>query len=356
MSTNIVVTGLPGSGTTKFCNDYVELSLAIIDDPLAMKSFNVGDEILRMAQKPQRPPIMPENLLNLHPVLLDALRDRAFDSILSSIGSIQLQGCNRIIINTHGQFFWNDIFTNAYDWQHLAKFDADMFITLIEKPSTIKERQIRTPQGNSQDHDLRDISMWQNMEVNIAAGWAANFGKPFYVLPGQQGPEIIESLLRSSFLIYFQMPMTDASSEADDMISEFKQKVLTIGMEINGLPTPLIDPRTIDIETGEGLSDRERRIIEVQTVHRDMDWYIPEVSDQIAYYPPGTELSKGVSDESTRGFETGRNTFVIDPENHGSPFMDIATRVFTSEEDFFDFYPGYVEERMESLRRDKSKD
>lgn len=344
----IVVTGIPGSGSTDFCSRYIAAARPL---NLRVKTYNMGDMLLRMAQKtPQKPPVPAENLLNLHPEYLGALRDRVFDAILDEV-EIDRDRYDRLIIDMHCQFFWNDIFTNAYDWSYLKHLDADMFVTLIEKPSTIKARQMATPQGLCQNHSLRDLLLWQNVEVNVAEGFATNLGIPHYVLPGRQDPLTVESLLFNAFLIYFQMPMTDASSEADAMISAFKEKLLDIGRKLTGLPTPLIDPRTIDIESGEGLSVQEEWAIRVHTVHRDLNLYIPKSSDQVAYYPPGTMLSKGVSDESTRGHETGNFAFVVYPSKHTSPFMDIATKVFVSEEDFLEFYPAYMKHRLEALRR-----
>jgi len=342
-----MVTGIPGSGSTEFCKKYIEA------DPsrLEVNSYHLGDRLLALAQEtPQKPPVTAKNLLNLNPELLSALGGRAFDSVLALTTHDQ-EKYDRLIIDLHAQFFWNDIFTNAHDWHHLSQLMPDLFITLIEKPSTIQQRQMATPQGRTQSHGLRDILLWQNIEVNTVAGLAANLGKPHYILPGRQDPLTIESLLASAFLIYFQMPMTDASSQADQMITAFKEKLLTLGRRLTGLPTPLIDPRTIDMESGAGLSAQEELIIRRHTVHRDLNWYIPEASDQVAYYPPGTTLSKGVADECTRGFETGKNVFVIWPNQHTSPFMDIATKVFTSEEAFFEFFSDYLPERIKELKR-----
>ncbi|NCN07765.1 AAA family ATPase [Candidatus Falkowbacteria bacterium] len=345
MSKRIIVTGIPGSGTSDFSYKYLGITDFNID------SFNIAEILLKLAQEsPKKPPIFAENLLNMHPELLDSLRDRAFDMAISEIEKYQ-EDKDRVLIDMHAQFFWNDVLTNAYDWRYLSQIDPDLFITLIEKPSTIRDRQLQTEQGRLQNHGLRDLLLWQNMEVNVTSGWASNLGKPHYVLPGQQDPEIIESLLHNAFLVYFQMPMTDASSEADNMITEFKNRLLTIGRDLTGLSTPLIDPRTIDIETGGDVSKREETAIRTQTVHRDMNWYIAQASDQVAYYPPGTTLSKGVSDETTRGFETGKNTFVIYSNAHTSPFMDMCTKVFTSEEEFFNFYPEYMQQRLERLSR-----
>ena len=346
-SKKIVVTGIPGSGSTEFCQKYMQAD----PDRLRVQNYHLGDMLLGMAQEtPQKPSVPAENLLNLQPELLASLGDRVFDATLASLAE-KKNFFDRSTIDMHAQFFWNDVFFNAYDWRHLARLKADLFLTLIEKPSTVRERQTATIQGLFQCHDLRDLLLWQNSEVNITQGWASSFSQPHYVLPGRQDPLIIESLLHSAFLIYFQMPMTEASSEADDLITAFKKKLLDVGRRLTGLPTPLIDPRTIDIESGAGVSPREERAIRLQTIHRDLNWYIAEASDQVAYYPPGTALSKGVSDETTRGFETGKNVFVIYPSNRTSPFMDIATRVFSSEEEFFDFFPFYMERRIKTLNR-----
>lgn len=346
-SKRVVVSGIPGSGSTDFCSRYV------VADPerLRMKRYHLGDMLLSMAQEaPQKPPIFADSLLNLQPDLLNALTDRVFDSTLAMITQDQ-ESYDRLVIDMHAQFFWNDVFINPHDWRYLAKLDPDLFVTLIEKPSTIRARQLATSQGLLQNHSLRDLLLWQNIGVNFAAGLAANLGKLHYVLPGKQDPLTIESLLRSAFLIYFQMPMTEANSEADDLITAFKERILDIGRRLTGLPTPLIDPRTIDIESGAGLAPQDERAIRIHTVHRDVNWYIPEVTDQIAYYPKGTKLSKGVGDETTRGFETGKHCFVVDPDHHHSPFMDIATRVFVSEEEFFDFFPAYMQQRLELFKR-----
>lgn len=335
----VIVTGVPGSGTTNFCQRYEKIINGV-------RTYNMGDRLLLTAQgSVQDVPIEPEDLLNLYPELLKAYSDMSFDQIIR-VAAIDQGHFRRLLFDMHAMFFWNDALTPACEQSFVRMINADILVTMIEKPSTIKERL-----GDDQLRDLRDILLWQNTEVNATQGWARASNKPFYVLPGQQDPLTIESLLRSKFLIYFQMPMTDASEEADTMITKFKERLLALGEGINRLPTPLIDPRTIDIETGAGLSPGEKFCIRRQTVHRDMNWYITQASDLIAYYPPGTTISKGVSDESTKGFSIGKKTFVIYPYDDPSPFMDLVTRVFIDEEEFFEFFPDYLVERMELLKR-----
>ena len=342
----IVVTGISGSGSRDFCRRYAESREKV-------KTYHTGDMIYQLSLKcSEEPPIPIENFLNKRPSDLDKLRDMAFEQIFRNLHEDR-KNYERILIDTHGQFFWNDVFHNAYNWKHLGSLDADLFISMIEKPSVIRSNQMKTEQGKSQDHDLRDILLWQNIEVNVTSGWASNYRKPMYVLPAKQDPKIVDSLLFNDFLVYFQMPMTEANDEQDKKISRFKEKLLGFGKEINGLATPLIDPRDIDIETGEGLSDRTKMIIRRQTVHRDLNWYIHQATDLVAFYPEGTSISKGVSDESTRGFETGKSTFVVFPKKTTSPFMDIASRVFHSENEFFEFFPVYMRGRLEQFKRNQ---
>lgn len=340
----IVVTGISGSGSRDFCRRYAE-------NREKVKIYHTGDMIYQLSLKcSEEPPIPIENFLNKRPSDLDKLREVVFEHIFRNLDEDRKK-YDRIMIDTHGQFFWNDAFHNAYNWKHLGNLDTDLFISMIEKPSTIRLNQMRTEHGKSQGHDLRDLLLWQNIEVNVTSGWASNYRKPMYILPGKQDPKIIDSLLFNDFLVYFQMPMTEANAEQDRKISGFKEKLLNVGKRINSLATPLIDPRDIDIETGEDLSDRTKMTIRRQTVHRDLNWYIRQATDLVAFYPEGTSVSKGVSDESTRGFETGKSAFVVFPRKTTSPFMDISSRVFHSEDEFFEFFPPYMERRIEQFRR-----
>ncbi len=350
----IIATGISGSGSRKFCASYKKLRKKV-------KIYNTGDMILELAQNdPETPNIPKENLLNLNPNKLKHLRDKAFDIISDEINNHQNK-YERIIIDTHAKFFWNDIYYNAFDWKHLNKIPVDLFLTIIDKPSVIRENQKKHKAGLSQDHDFRDLLLWQNNEVDTTAGWASKYGKPFYVLPSRQNFSIIDSLLESKFLIYFSMPMTDADSEANDMVTNFKKKLLNLGEDINYLPTPIIDPRHIDIEPNELIMEnvdgknflfkKAKRTVDRHTVHRDLNWYIPKATHIIAYYPQGTEVSKGVTDECTRAFETGKYVYVVFHRDNKSPFMELAHNVFRNEEEFFKFFPEHIEEQIRKGER-----
>src|SRR3989344_3133338 len=117
----VIVTGIPGSGSTDFCNRYSTL------DGLRVKTYNMADILLNMAQGDlKKPPITAENLLNLHPELLRELRDEAFGFALLDMAANK-DAYERLIIDMHSLFFWNDVLTNAWDWSYLRQIDADIF-------------------------------------------------------------------------------------------------------------------------------------------------------------------------------------------------------------------------------------
>ena len=347
----IIVTGISGSGSKNFCEKY---------EPEGKKSkiYSTGNLIYRLAQEGigEETQIPKENLLNLHPYILSNLRDKAFETIISNLKEDK-EKYDRIFIDMHAEFFWNHVYQNAYAWKYLNKIPADMFVTIIDKPSAIKANQMKTPLGKSQNHNLRDILLWQNVEINVTNGWASNYAKPMYVFSNKQNPETIDSLLENSFLIYSSFPMTDADKEATEKINNFKKRLRSCKKEIDGKETPVIDPADIDIEKDYEISENEKEAIYAQTVHRDLNWDIGQSTHVVAYYPNDkTELSKGVSDECTRARETGKFVYVICPRTHQSPFMGIAHKVFKDEEEFFSFFKEHMKNILEVFKRKNPKD
>jgi len=350
MTKIITVTGISGSGSRGFCKNYSYNQKSLGGN--RVDKFHTGDMIYELAQYyPKLPPIPKENILNLHPDILASLRDEAFKTIISNLEDIS-EPASRVLIDTHATFFWNNVYTNACDWKFLNQISTDLFITIIDKPSSIKENQEKSETGKSQNHDLRDLLLWQNIEVNVTQGWASNYGKPMYVFSGKQNPQVIDSLLYNSFLIYSSFPMTDAGGPATQKINEFKARLRALGKEINGLETPLIDPADIDVEGEEGLPAKIKDTIYTQTVHRDLNWDVAQSTHVVAYYPDEkTNLSKGVSDECTRAMETGKFVYVICPRKRISPFMEIAHQVFRDEEQFFTFFKKHMEDKLGNYKR-----
>jgi adenylate kinase len=340
----IIVTGISGSGSRNFCARYNPPEKKV-------KIYHTGDRIYELAQKYSSTSVPKENLLHLAPDMLASLRDKAFEELIDKIEKDKKTN-DMIFIDTHAQFCWDDIYENAYDWKYLNAIPADMFVTIINKPSQIKQKQLASAMGKAQTHDLRDLLMWQNVEVNVTKGWAANFRKPMYVFSHKQNPAIIDPLLVNEFLIYSSFPMTDATPADFRRIDGFKERLRGLRKKIDGYETPMLDPADIDVEPAEGISQREKQAIDRHTVHRDLNWDVEQSTDIVAFYPnKKIDLSKGVSDECTTGHRTGKNVYVISPRARLSPFMYIAKGIFRKEDDFFDFYEPQMRESLEFLRR-----
>jgi adenylate kinase len=342
----IVVTGISGAGSGYFCSGYAE------ESGKKVRIYNTADMVHRLAQPPcSGPPFPKENLLYLHPPRLRGLMGRAFENIASNLQQDK-KDYDTILIDTHAQHIWDDVYTNTLDARKLNEIRPDMFVTIIDRPSGIKEAQQQTPYGRAQDHDLRDLLRWQNVEVNHTHTWAESQDKPMYVFSRKHNPLDLDPLLENWFLIYSSFPMTDAEGPATQKINEFKERLKELRVGIDGYRTPLIDPADIDVEEDRGLEQRIKNAVFAHTVHRDLVWDIEAATHVVAYYPdPEMDLSKGVSDECTRATELGKNVYVICPRERQSPFMGIATQVFRDEEEFFEFFGPHMREALEYFER-----
>lgn len=340
----IVVTGISGSGSRAFCKRYEEQ----VDDT---RVYHTGDLVYEAAQKPGYPRIPLENLLNMHPRFLEEAREKVFHNIIENLRE-ESKKFDRILIDTHAQFFWNNVYTNAYDWAYLNKIPISMFVTIIDKPSSIKERQMQTPHGRAQKHDYRDLLLWQNVEVNVTRGWAMNFNKPSYIFSSKQPAQDAESLLFNELLVYPSFAMTDATAEDTRKIESFKKKLRESRKPIDNLEVPLNDPADIDIERDKDLSEAIRDTIDRQTVIRDYK-YIWQGTHTIAYCPSiKTPVSKGQGDEIKEAHDLGKFVFLVSPKpkEELSPFYKYVHGIF-KEEEFFPFWQEHLKSALENYRR-----
>ena len=342
----IVINGISGSGSKQFCDRYGRFREENYVEGKTMV-FHTGDMIYNFAQNPRLPQIPKENFLNLEPERLSGARDRAFEAVLEE----RNQDYVRVIVDTHARFFCNHVFSNAFDAHYLMKLDPDLFLTIIDDPFRIKKRQMQTPEGRAQNHRIEEILYWQNEEIETTRSMADLLRKPHYVLPSSQNPEIVESLLENEFSIYFSIPMTDAKSEARERIDEFEGRLLKLGEGINAVPTPVIRP--IEIEETWKVPEELKEVVDRHTIYTDADVWVPSVTHVVVYYPSGAGISKGVSDESVRGYRgLGKYVYVVDVgRKKKSPFMGLATGVFGKEKDFFNFFEEHMKEKMKALRR-----
>ena len=113
----IIVTGISGSGTRNFCLKYPR-------DKKRVKMYHTGDMIYELAQDYSGTKIPKENLLYLQPDMLANLRDKAFEKLVRDIEK-EKENYDIIFIDTHAQFFWNNVYQNAYNWKYLNDISSN---------------------------------------------------------------------------------------------------------------------------------------------------------------------------------------------------------------------------------------
>ncbi len=101
MAKIITITGITGSGSKEFCKKYAEQGERV-------KVYHTADMIYEFAQRSGQPRIPYTNLINLHPSLLEDSIQRAFEEISQNLTK-DSQEYERILIDTHAQFFWNKV-------------------------------------------------------------------------------------------------------------------------------------------------------------------------------------------------------------------------------------------------------
>lgn len=343
----VMVTGISGSGSKEFCRRYADEYNA---KGVKTKVYNTGDMLFGLVQRKGEPRIAKQNLLRMRERGIEDTIGRVFDVITDNLPA-DMQNYDRILIDTHAQFFWNNVLTNAYSWDFLNRIPIDLFATVIDKPSSIKERQMQTPQGKTQTHGYNELLFWQNVETNTTKGWAENYGKPMYIFSSKQYAQDLESLLFNELLIYPSFSMTDATPEDTAKIAEFKQFLRESRKEIDGMLVPINDPADIDIETDPALPANVRAAIDAQTVRRDYQ-YIWQSIGMVAFYPSEkTPLSKGSDDELKEAKDSGKFAFLVSPRKRLSPFYKEYNGIFRDLNDFRPFWMQFLREQLEFYRR-----
>lgn len=343
----IVVTGISGSGSKEFCQKYGQRG--------GVKVYNTGAMITSFAEEALERRIPGVNFLNRPQDELTILGYGVSRKIANDLESGGRDRYNRIVIDAHCKFFWNNQYKTSLRKHMLEGINPDMFVTIIDKPSAVRDRQLQTEQGRIQNHNLKDMLLWMQDEVIATEALASVYKAPHYIFSSKQSTDSVESLLQNEFLIYSSFPMTDASPETTAKINEFKVNLRGLTRKHLGLDleTPVIDPADIDIETGEGLSDEERDAIARHTIFRDLEWDVGKASHVIAYYPNAeTDLSAGVMHECIRGMETSKHVYLITPRVRKSPFLEKnATKVFPTRAEFLEFFDKKFKEDWANLAR-----
>jgi adenylate kinase len=327
---------------------------------------HVGDMMYAEA-----PDVVPGRILDLPRQRLDDLRRSVFKDILRTA-----ERGENLIVNTHATFRWKHGLFLAYDYDHMAQLDADLYVTLVDNVDAVHERLTR---DHDVRHTLKDILVWREEEIVVTEAVAAALhGRGYgyaYILARGIESDTAESLYRLMFepqrkRVYPSFPMTHVMDMPEVLadIDTFRRALVEHFICFD--PGDLDEKRLL-IEA-KAATDRDESEITIKVSGRDLtipvtavnqaaddidgqiyarDFKLIDQSDMIVSYVPELPdgkpgLSSGVERELQHAFEGTKEVYVIwKPACEPSPFItETATRVFATVEEALRFFQskGYI--------------
>ncbi|HUO10770.1 MAG TPA: AAA family ATPase [Phycisphaerae bacterium] len=377
-----LVTGQIGLDKKAFLDQVAKIAKLNGED---LMIYHIGDMMYREA-----PDVPHGRILDLPLARLNSLRRAVFRDVLAD-----MHNHKNVIVNTHATFRWKHGLFSAFDFDQLAHFDADLYVTLVDNIETVHQRMLR---DHDFEHNLKDLMVWREEEIlatEILArsirrmptnqGGAAE-SKPedaakFFVLSRGRHTPTAETLFRLIFrpnmkTVYPSFPMShvmdlpDTLAEIDAFRAKIAEKMIafdpgdvdekvlsdnaikaategkqTLTMSINGSPMSL------------KVADLLQIVPDIDGQIYARDFMLVRQSDMIvSYIPelPGTPghpgkpgLSSGVERELQHAHEHAKDVYVIwKPKKEPSPFVtQTANKVFRSIEEAFAYFDqkGYFQ-------------
>ena len=353
----VVVTGQVGVEKTPFLERVARLAAQRGRD---VQVCHVGEMMYAEA-----PDVVRGRILDLPRARLNSLRRAVFKDVLR-----EAERNADVILNTHATFRWKHGLFEAYDWDQMTAFDADLYVTLVDNVDAVHERLIR---DHDVPHTLKDIMVWREEEIlatEILAHALRGHGA-FFVLARGQDANTAESLVRLMFepqrkKIYPSFPMTHVM-KMPDVLAEIDGFRDALSEHFICFDPGDLDEKRLLFEAGEAAKtgrdtltlDVNGRpvsfnVADVTSVAKDIDsqiyardFKLIDQADMIVSYIPelpggGPGLSSGVERELQHAFESTKEVYVIwRPKAEPSPFItETATRVFQSVDELFRFFQG----------------
>ncbi|MCL2649386.1 MAG: ATP-binding protein [Phycisphaerales bacterium] len=363
-----IITGQVGLDKKSFLEQTAKLAQANGED---LVIHHIGDMMYREA-----PDVRPGRILDLPLSRLNSLRRAVFRDILADMNNHK-----HVIVNTHATFRWKHGLFSAFDFDQLAAFDADMYVTLVDNIEAVHQRMLR---DHDFEHSLKDLMVWREEEILateiLARSIRRTAAAKFFVLSRGRHHMTSESLFRLMFrpnmkTVYPSFPMShvmdlpDILAQIDAFRNRIAEKMIAfdpgdvdektlsdlaikaategkaaITVTVNGSPMSL---KTADILQIVPDIDGQIYARDFMLV-RQSDMivsYIPELPGPGGGGKPG--LSSGVERELQHAHEHAKDVYVIwKPKKDPSPFItQTANKVFRSVDEAFVFFEkkGYFQ-------------
>lgn len=327
MSMLIIATGISGCGRKEHLKTWERFCDR---NGKRVKVYHVGEMLFAHAKKTGIY-ITQEKVLNTNPDVLTALRSAVFEYILGRL-RVDLKENDAVVLNMHTHFYWKEVISLAYNQAYIKEFNPDMFITFIDSGFAMHKRLNERDQWKDQHLSLKEVLLWQNMEVVSTKALAETFGKKFFAIAVNQPPETFFNLAFRPEIepVYASMPITHLKSKKD------QEKIRNFIKRLNNYFT-VFNPLTIEVGPSILHGDFDGSIEQNQTIPRDLDWLLGQSNKIIAYFPKVIS-SPGAIHELREAHDTTKDVWIVYPEKVASPFLSFfATKIFRSETAFFRF-------------------
>ncbi len=377
-----LVTGQIGLDKKRFIDQVQRIARA---NGESLHVYNIGDMMYKEA-----PDVPPGRILDLPLARLNSLRRAVFRDVLGD-----MKNHKNVLVNTHALFRWKHGLFSAFDFDQLAQFNADLFVTLVDNIETVHARMIR---DHEFEHSLKDLMVWREEEILATeivarASHAPREGgaSKFYVLSRGRSTMTAETLFRlifrphlktvyPSFPMSHVMDMPDILAEIDAFRAKIAEKMIAFDpgdvdeklLSDNAIRAASEGKMTLDVAVHEA-----KEVVQTNTpaphtpgpLHlkvQDILQIVPDIDGQIyardfilvrqsditcSYIPelaggkPG--LSSGVERELQHAHEHAKDVYVIwKPKKEPSPFItQTANKVFRSTDEAFLFFEqkGYFQ-------------
>ncbi len=317
--------------------------------------FNIGDLMYAEGRD-----IAHGRILDLPWSRLNSLRRAAFKDVIADARDQE-----HVLVNTHATFRWRHGLFSAFDFDQIEKFNADLYICLVDNIEVVHHRLHRDHQS---DATLKDCMVWREEEILATELMAQATHKPFYILSRGRHDPTIRTAFRlvcrpemkkvyPSFPMSHVVDMPDVLEEIETFRSTLAQHFITfdpadvdekllldaaIEAARNGEDALVYEPHAYG--GAKGAPPLKVKVREVLDIAGDVDGQIYmrdfkliDQSHMIVSYipelPGGTPgLSSGVERELQHAFEHTKDVYVVwKPAKAPSPFIaETATKIFGS--------------------------
>jgi adenylate kinase len=385
-----LLTGQIGLDKKQFLDQVAKIAKLHGED---LHVYHIGDMMYREA-----PDVRPGRILDLPLSRLNSLRRAVFRDVIADMPNHR-----NVIVNTHATFRWKHGLFSAFDFDQLAAFDADLYVTLVDNIETVHQRMLR---DHDFEHNLKDLMVWREEEILATEILARSIRRSSPNAPTAENGEVdapapkffclsrgrttptAETLFRLIFrplmkTVYPSFPMSHVMDLPDTLaeIDAFRAKIAEkmIAFDPGDVDEKILSDNAIKAATegkasitvnvndgtgGGGTIPMSLKVADLLQIVPDIDgqiyardFMLVRQSDMIVSYIPELPgaagqagkpgLSSGVERELQHAHEHAKDVYVIwKPKKEPSPFVtQTANKVFRSVDEAFEYFDqkGYFQ-------------